>query len=205
MLFRFSNHRFHVIQPTFLNIFISFLPIGLLLHLFVIFFKPYFNHYLTMLGLDSISQVRKQEILPVLLIQIICISLHLFLDFLSHWDQYKIQLLIQNLVGGSLYSIPISRIIVMLPIILLTFLGLLFLYQKCSNMLWKIIKLKGFASDLTYLSVLSLIIFLFRFICRDADTEYPIDVMIIVLSGSILQAFLLLAFLRTIQIKYAKK
>lgn len=204
MLFRFSNHRFHIIEPTLLNIFLFFLPIGLLMQWLINLSKGYINSHLVSFGFKEIRSVKKEEIFGIIFIQVVCICFHLALDYISHWDQFKIQMILQDFISNPLYCSIASRILVFIPVLALTLIGFLILLAKLKKTILLLIKHKQFLIDFSLTILITALIFSIRYFYVDSDSEYPIDVIIILLTGSYIQSIFLFLGVQSIIKLYDK-
>jgi len=138
LIFSLHNSRFHVFDYSLLNIVTVILPITLALLLYYRLFAESIyrkliggnNKHFKLSGLQGLMVSIPLEVFSIL----IGISVHLCIDFVTHWNAGLITWTIYYLLGtGNIISYSIYYITWYLPQVLFTLLGFYLIYKYYGN------------------------------------------------------------------------
>jgi hypothetical protein len=190
ILFRLTDTRIHIFNSSFKDVFGIILPLSFCFWLFYYFFlNKIYSNLFTFINLEP--ELKIKDLIYVIFTMIFGIYVHLFLDLISHWNAFNLQMLIGANTGNLILSYFFYFYALYGNAILISFLGF-YLTLRYFNITFSefiLLNKKINPNQIQFFKIFilsSIIFFIFKFSFAIKEKIFFIDIVIINLTSSII-------------------
>lgn len=206
ILFRLTDTRIHIFNYNFQQVFLIILPISIALWWYYEWSIK--KIYVSVFPFMSSDSYALKDIFSAILVMILSIYVHLFLDLISHWNAANFQTLIGVNSGNIILSYIAYYFSLYVVSVLFSLLGfyfiLSFIKQKYDISYNKIRKFKPDKTQILFAVCylfMSLFFFSIKFFLAIKEKIYIVDIAIINFTGALIFSFFASPWLYLIVLK----